>query len=155
MYMPARLIIIVGLPGSGKTTHMQQLLEDGEIAAFYDDFQARAIEHDKNPRLSRHFAPLVTDLRRGKSIAASDIRYCMQPELNRFLAAVIDAVPDFAIDIRYFENDPKKCAVNVRQRGRENLVDHELGLIAEFSENYRVPNHTVTTLKVHTEHNTG
>ena len=151
MVMSARLIIVVGLPGSGKTTYMQKLLKDGKITAFYDDFQARAIEHDKNPYLSRHYAPLVADLRRGKSVAVSDIRYCDRSELNRLLATAISAVPDIEIDVRYFENNPKKCAINVRKRGRDNLVEHELGLITEYSENYRVPGLVTSTMKVRTE----
>lgn len=137
------------MPGSGKTSYMQELLDDGKIDVFFDDFQAKAPEKDKNPRLSRHYGQAVKDLRLGKTIAVSDIRYCIRSELNNLISAVIDAVPDIEIDIRYFENDPEKCIKNVHKRARKDRIEIELKLIQEYTATYKVPTHTNSILKIH------
>lgn len=142
------MIVVIGLPGSGKTYYLQKLKDSGEVSAIYDDFQAKATEKDKNPRLSRYYGLLITDLRQGKTVAISDIRYCLQTELNLLIAAVIDAVPAITIDLRYFRNEPQKCIDNVRSRKREN-AELELKLIEEYSQNYQVPGHVTSFLDVH------
>jgi hypothetical protein len=141
----SKLIIV---PGSGKTHYLEELKNSAEISNFYDDFQAKAPEKDKNPRLSRFYSTLVAGLRHGETLAVSDIRYCVQKELNLFIAAVIDAVPEVVLDIRYFKNEPEKCKNNVRKRERHS-IELELRLIDEFSPQYRVPSHAISIMNVH------
>lgn len=149
MYTP-KFIIVIGLPGSGKTEYLKKLKESGEVADFYDDFQAKAVEKDKNPLLSRHYSQLVAGLRRGETLAVSDIRYCVQRELNLLITAVVDAVPEVSLDLRYFKNEPDKCITNVLRRKREN-AELEIKLIDEYSPQYEVPGHAVSILDVHEE----
>lgn len=136
-----KLVIVVGLPGAGKTTYMESLERKGEIAVFYDDYQADAPEKAKSPYLSRYYSQMVAELKRGKTVAASDIRYCVQKELNALIASVISAVPETVFDIRYFKNDPDKCRANVIKRNRKS-TDWEFKLIDEYSPQYDPPSLT-------------
>ena len=133
--MGPNLIVVIGMPGAGKTTYMEQLKQSGEISVFYDDFQADAPGKDKNPFLSKHFAALVKNLRLGKTVAVADIRYCDRRELNLLLAAVISAVPEIRIDLRYFENAADKCRANVSKRARK-WTEQEFEYIDEYAAVY-------------------
>lgn len=49
----ANLIIVVGMPGSGKTHYLQKLLRDEVVDEVFDDFQAHPLEGDYlDPRKS-------------------------------------------------------------------------------------------------------
>lgn len=144
----SKLIVVIGLPGSGKSKYMEQIKAAGEVAAFYDDFQANAIQHDKNPRLSNHYSLLLKGLRGGQTIAVSDIRYCIKEELNVLIAAVIDGVPGIALDLRYFENNPEKCIKNVNTDTHRD-VSGRLEKIKELSPMYKPPGISSTVLEVH------
>lgn len=147
--MSAKLIVVVGLPGSGKTTYMQALKDDGEITEFFDDFQAEAYSKEKDPRLSRWYGPLLAALKQNKTVAVSDIRYCVTAELHVFLAAVLDVVPETKLDVRYFENNPEACEQNIKARARKERIELELQFVREHAPEYEISKATV--LKVRTE----
>jgi hypothetical protein len=136
---PGTLILFVGLPGSGKSSYIQELGERNPSFSIYDDFQGQAYNHDPDPRLSKHFGPLVSDLKSGKTAVVSDIRYCAPKELNIFLSAVLSAVPNVLLQFKYFENQPEQCKENVRTRNREGRLEQELELIDNLSESYYIP----------------
>ena len=145
------LIIIVGLPGSGKSTYMELLRTDNPDFSFFDDYQGSAYGEDSDPRLSKHFGSLASDLKRGKTAVVSDIRYCEPGELNLFLSVVLNAAPNVTLAFRYFENAPEVCRENVTKRDREVRVEKELELIDRLSKSYAIP--TVEILSVHNPNN--
>jgi RNase adaptor protein for sRNA GlmZ degradation len=102
-----QLIIIVGLPGSGKTYYAKEKFEPLDYKLF-DDV---GMEHELLRSLIEH-------LKAGKKAVVTDIytltnrerfvvlrRLYMEPELV-----------DMKIDWIFFENDPENCLINIRQR---------------------------------------
>ena len=134
-----QLIIVIGLPGSGKTTYIKSLMETDQQISVYDDYQGKSYNKDHDPLLSKHFGSLVSDLRQAKRVVVSDIRYCVPHELNTFLAAILSSAPDVRINLKYFENNPEACKQNILARSREGRVEKELELLSKLSSGYIVP----------------
>lgn len=147
MSKPATLIIVIGLPGSGKSMCIEDILKGDPEATQYDDYQGGAYADNSDPRLSRNYGPLLIDLKHGKTSVVSDVRYCVPGELGKFLGAVLSVVPNVVLDFRYFVNDPEQCKKNVVQRDREDRVEEELKLIDELTKLYKVS--TTETIRVY------
>jgi hypothetical protein len=144
----AILYIIGGLPGSGKTHYLGELAADKKVAAYYDDYQKKAYGKDHDPRLSRHFGPLLSKLKRGQNMAVSDILFCQDGYLNLFLESILSVLPELEIELHFFENNPDKSTKNVTRRGRpKEIMDKELKFTAINSPNYKLP--MIKRLKVY------
>ncbi|HSW36866.1 MAG TPA: hypothetical protein VLG37_00685 [Candidatus Saccharimonadales bacterium] len=135
----AKLIIVIGLPGSGKSHYLRKLKADKLIWAFYDDYQNKAYGKDPDPRLSRHYGPLLSRLKKGKTMAISDIRYCREPELDWLLKSVLDVLPETELELHYFENKPEAAIKNIKQRTNPQAVEVQLKFVQENSPNYIIP----------------
>ncbi|HSX05084.1 MAG TPA: AAA family ATPase [Candidatus Saccharimonadales bacterium] len=135
------LLIVVGMPGSGKTTYMQKLLSEGEIDSVYDDYQMGAAKDDKyNPRLSRNFAALRADLSQGRRVAINDISYCAAANLEWLSRVMQEEFPGIKIEQVFFENNPEACRHNVRLRGRPaDRIAVELQKIDLIASQYNPP----------------
>lgn len=134
----SKLIIVIGLPGSGKTHYLNALKQKREIAGFYDDYQRRAYGKYVDPRLSRHYSPLLAKLKKGKDFAISDIIYTRQSNLRAVVKAILCVLPETEIELHYFENDPINASVNVRNRAREKTLQKELAFIQKHSPKYKI-----------------
>ncbi|MFZ3009952.1 MAG: AAA family ATPase [Candidatus Microsaccharimonas sp.] len=141
------LTIVIGLPGSGKTTYINNLADQNSQLSIYDDYQGEAYNNDSDPRLSKHFGELVGNLKKAKNVIVSDIRYCIPHELNVFLGTVLSAAPNVRIELKYFENNPEACRKNILFRNRENRVDQELELLNKLTSGYVLP--SIEHLTVH------
>jgi len=141
------LTIVVGLPGSGKSTYIHSLTESNSNLSVYDDYQGESYEKSDDPRLSKHFKPLTQDLMQAKRVIVSDIRYCIPRELNAFLAAVLNVAPNVQIEFTFFENNPEACRRNIIARNRPDRVEKELELLKKLSAGYSVP--AIEGLKVY------
>lgn len=142
------LIVVVGLPGSGKTTYMQSLQVSNPAYVLFDDYQGKAYNSDPDPRLSEHFGHLVSVLKQGQTAVVSDVRYCDSGERNAFLGAILNAAPNVALSFTYFQNNPDLCKANIQARGREDRVRDELVLVDELTRLYAVP--SIEVLPVYT-----
>lgn len=67
-----QLLLLGGLPGSGKTTCAKRLEKQGWI--FYDDSQNRATDDSSDFHASRHYTELVSHLQSARRCVVSDIR---------------------------------------------------------------------------------
>ena len=146
---PQSLHIIIGMPGSGKTTYLKKLLADGVIDRYFDDYQKGAPQDESNPRrksdprLSPNYADLKAALRAGQNVAIADIRYCVPEEqqiIEDFAAAEF---PEVTRVLTFFANSPEACRHNVRLRNREGHVEKELQNIDKITAQYNPPQNQV------------
>jgi len=134
------LTVVIGMPGSGKTTYMKSVLVENPEVLLFDDYQNESYDDDGDPKRSKYYKTLIEGLKQGKTALVSDIRYCSQYELNLFLSAVLSAAPNSHVEYRYFENNPDKCRANVITRGRaKDRIEKELEWIEKLSVQYSVP----------------
>src|SRR5688572_17634896 len=111
--MLAKILIVAGLPGAGKTTYLKKLLQDRVIDSYYDDFQDKSYEKSPEPQHSRYFRSVIKDLRHHKTVAIADIRYCIPENIYDLRDAIRAQVRSFEMEVRYFENNPAVCESNV------------------------------------------
>ncbi len=142
------LEIIIGLPGSGKTTYLKRRLAEGAIDSYFDDYQKGAPEEDKsNPRTSPNYLDLKADIEQGKNVAIADIRYCLASEEVLVAQVMQTEFPQVAIVRTYFANDPEACRHNILHRNREEWVETELQFIEAHSPEYKPPkNQTIPVI---------
>ena len=119
-----KIIIIVGLPGSGKTTLIENMKELGDL--LLDDISRR-----KTP-----FEDLVAAIHdpNAKRIIVSDPLFCHRG--NQI--DIHDQLKTYPVhlDWIFFENDPQQCLINVQHRNDGRDVN---GFIYEVSGVYFIP----------------
>lgn len=98
--MIPRVILLGGLPGSGKTPYLDQLRAQGWNV--FDDFQANA--HENSPRFqkARCCEQLIQALRKGRTCVVSDMRVLCpdyRQEAQRFLEEKVGSV---ALEWQFF-----------------------------------------------------
>jgi hypothetical protein len=132
-----RIILLGGLPGSGKTPHIDQLSQDGW--ELYDDFQANA--YDNSPRFpkARRYAELIQSLRRGQRCVVSDIRFVCADYRADAQQVLQKAVGELALDWRLFAKDPLQCAKNIQSVAGQRPAEPRLAALEEFSRKYSLP----------------
>jgi hypothetical protein len=133
----SQVILLGGLPGSGKTTHMDQLARDGW--KLYDDFQANA--YDNSPRFTkaRRYAELIQALRLGQRCVVSDIRFVCAGYRAEAQQALHEAVGELSLEWRLFANDAPQCAKNIQHAARQRQAAPRLAVLQEFSKKYSLP----------------
>jgi hypothetical protein len=134
-----RLYVLIGLPGSGKTTFLQERFRvDHPEVLVLDDYQANAIADHPDPSWSRNRATAVAALKNGQAILISDVTYCRPTTLERQIRLMQEDVPGIDIELIHFSNDPVSAEHNLRLRAREQVV-RELRLIHDLSKGYLPP----------------
>lgn len=136
--MPGRLLLIAGLPGSGKSTYGNKLKSTIGATDYVDDYHRNAVNNNPAIDHGRAYHELVAGLRRGETWIASDIVWC-QPAKRRALEAEFRRlVPDVVMEWHFPAVDEATCRDRVRKRqGRD--VEAELRKIDELSPEYHVP----------------
>lgn len=130
------VILLAGLPGSGKTTHLCQMLRDGWLV--FDDYKAQALEDCSKFGSSRKFLPLISALRCGLSCVVADIDFCRVESREEAECLLLAIVPGLKLRWRFFKNDPSACEANVRTRDRRQL-ETELSNLRRYAESYNIP----------------
>lgn len=135
-----RLLIFVGLPGSGKTYHLKHLPEIENIQSdrIWDDYHARSLDNTHAIDQSLHFVDVLKSLLGGDSCAIADIWFCTPGHIEMASVFFQARVADLVVDIRYFESDPEACALNAISAGRGD-TDDRLQRIKSLARNYHPP----------------
>jgi GTPase SAR1 family protein len=137
--------ILIGLPGSGKTTFLSNHFEHFPDESF-DDFHGGSLDGTGAFKQSRYYEALKRRLQEGKDCLISDIEYCRRERLTAAEEGLRGLSLDLGIPIEikrlYFENNPNACRHNVvhrfdKQRTRDYL--DELKKIDAMSAVYDCP----------------
>lgn len=135
------LIIIIGLPGSGKTSYIKnnKIFKDFII---HDDF------------ISNFFnGELMRDLKTNNNICVSDPRLCNIQMFNKYIEIFQEVIKDKSqIKLLLFENDKNKCLFNAKLRNQKNKkVDKTIELLSEIYnlENYKILDYSYEILSVY------
>lgn len=108
--MNKQLLIIIGLPGSGKTT-LVNTLNDYII---FDDFISKFYN-----------GQAISQIKKNKKVCLNDPRLCIPKIFNYYMEILLKFIGKENIKLLLFENDPIKCLYNINKRddNRKGIED--------------------------------
>ena len=115
-YSMAKLILIAGLPGSGKSRYGGKLKSKVGATCYVDDYHAQANDNRPGFENGREYRNLIAGLKRGEVWVASDIEWCRAEKRREVEAALHKAVPHVHIEWHFLAAGEDKCRERVRQR---------------------------------------
>ena len=130
------VIVIAGLPGCGKATHLCQMCRDGWMA--FDDFKANAYNGSSAFHNSRKFRALVTALLDELRCVVADIDFCKTDSRTEAERVLRVEVPSVKLEWQFFVNDYQACERNIQRRNRLSLQT-DLEKLREYAALYRIP----------------
>jgi RNase adaptor protein for sRNA GlmZ degradation len=134
--MSAELILIAGLPGSGKTMHMKTMRDEGWTV--YDDFKANAYNDSSVFWHSRHFDSLIGTLLEGQKCVVADIDFCKDGSRDEAESAIKTQFPNIALKWVFFANNVEACRANIARRASHSIKEN-LRALATYQALYRIP----------------
>lgn len=102
-----KLIVLVGMPGSGKS-HYIKSLQPPLSGICLHDYMSNSHGDSKHFTDSRYYADLIRNLLEGKECLIAEIEYCDTWRRIEVEEVIKRDAPDAQIEWRYFENDPEK-----------------------------------------------
>lgn len=123
------IIIIIGLPASGKTYYYNENFKDNYI--LYDDFITTLFNGD-----------LINDIKKNKDICMIDPRLCNYDRFISIISIIEQIIDKRKIKLILFKNDKINCLINARKRNeleKNKIVDKSI----EFYSNiYDINNYS-------------
>lgn len=133
--MKTEIILIVGLPGSGKSHYIKGLTEQDNFSVF-DDFYSKAEE--SKIESSVYYDDLIEILDKGGKCIISDIVFCQKNRLDEIKKFINENCKvEFDLKIHFFKNDPENCRKNIIKRGVEK-INGEISFIESNGKNYLI-----------------
>lgn len=131
-----KLLIIIGLPGSGKTTYFNENLKDKY--EFYDDFISNIID-----------GKLICEIKKKeKDICIADPRLCNYSIFTKVMKLIEEIIDKSNISLILFENNKDKCFINSKKRKNKN-VEKTIEFLSNIynHENYKYYNYEIKEIK--------
>ena len=120
MMHSSNILIIVGLPASGKTTLANKINKD-------NNFKYRIIDDPKN--FMKDVYPYINE-----DLIITDPALCIESNRDKAVS-MIKKYTNAKIDWIFFENNPKQCLINAKNRENKK-VDSLINLL---SKEYIIP----------------
>ena len=133
----AKLVIVVGLPGSGKTLHLPRFKREHNAEYLRDNFKEYAFRHSPWITYSRHYVDLICHLQNGHNCVIADIDFCKNDAREEAVKAVTYHVPGVEIHWICFENNPTQCRKNAV--ASKQKVEDKLAAIDAYTKLYTYP----------------
>ncbi|MEO5690893.1 MAG: AAA family ATPase [Candidatus Saccharimonadales bacterium] len=150
----SKLIILSGLPGSGKTTYIESLKTQGFTGPIYDDYYATQhneridtvedVDRNKDPVKNERFEQLITDLKNNPEVIVADIIFYIARHRNSLLVAVLNRMPNIDLKFVYLPVKIDTSIENIEKRNRNDRVTIEKELVRYIAD--RATKITVTEL---------
>lgn len=143
-----KIKLLVGMPGSGKTTLGNNLVKDASPSGyiiFIDDIGI--ITNNAKEYLSNLKIDDVSE------IIISDVYFCLDKVRHSAIEIIKDVFTNIPIEIIYFENSVEKCLINVAKRAEKGDDRKVTGLINQLSKNYIIPKDCIC-IEIKHEHST-
>ena len=134
--MTQNLLLVAGLPGSGKTTYLRELEGSGWLC--FDDFKNAANDNSPQFRRSRHYATLIARLSEGVRCVVTDIDFCRTESRAEATEVLHAEFPNLEIGWLYFSHSVEDCSANITRRGRPSL-QADLTELSRYSACYDIP----------------
>ena len=133
----ATLVVLVGLPGSGKSHTLPELSRQYGTDRVFDSYQKNAVGDCAHFPFSRHYAEVLERLRGGKNVVIADVRFCTRVYRQQAEKCIVVHAPGTTIEWICFDNTPEQCKRNVKHSGRG--VESRTNRIDEFHQHYTYP----------------
>lgn len=132
--MISKITLLIGLPGAGKTTFGNTLLNSNTL--FLDDINIITQNQKSNLML------LLNEVKQNKLIEhliISDVFLCNQPTLDKCLEILEQTIPEAIIEPVFFENDLIACLNNIENRKANGDNRQVTQLTKQLSSQYIIP----------------
>lgn len=134
------IIVIIGLPGSGKTTSIDKQYRNCCDYVIFDDMKRHAIEDKRDFVYSRYYPEIVNIIKNeSMNIVISDIDFC---NLNKLQEAVDilkfwlkESKSNYNIKGKIFRNNLEQCKKNLQKDNSNNMKD-KLRKAKKYSTTY-------------------
>ncbi|MCK6482003.1 MAG: ATP-binding protein [Planctomycetes bacterium] len=143
--MAGRLVVVVGLPGSGKSRWLEERARDlrdagRPPAVVLPEFLRGARFRRSAPPVSPFLGALREALARGGTCLVGGVAFTREERRREFAASLAD-LPGLRIEWAFFANDPETCRGNVLfdERFRGRPAAHRWNEIARRAGTYVVP----------------
>lgn len=130
----AKITLLVGLPGSGKST-LGNILAKESDSYFLDDISNQTSD------INLFFADFFQTHQNIQHLIVSDVYFCYEKILKKAQDILNNHFPNAIIDVIYFENSYQKCLNNINYRislGDDRKV---LEFLSNTSKIYTIPSH--------------
>ena len=133
----ARLTVIVGLAGSGKSHLTNEIAAEKGIPAFHDFLARNLIPY---VTLSEGFCSLLIALHAGKDCVANEVCLVHADKWAAFIK-LMDMIFEKTVTINpiFFENTPAQCVANVDADNVKPNKKGRLEGIAYYTQAYSIP----------------
>ncbi len=139
----AKLIIVMGLCGSGKSHLITKLISESSMGVYVKD------EGLLTEKFEENYEYLLISLENGINSIVSGAEFCFKNNQEILVNRVIEDLPDVDIEYYAFENDLEKANNNVKKRTNKQDVEGHIEINNRLTKDYYIPDES-KKLEIHT-----